>query len=281
MSGYFLRPVGIPDCPETDSQCRTEPEGIGLRGLCSEAWVIRYLPPAETILDSACKEFADPQRLRFIRAVPGGSDLLGAVQRGAIHGLEFATVLDDFDARRGGLFANAAVPGWSDGRNAGEVGLRFAHYPAWHQPFYLGWMIVNRSNVWERLDPGQRAAIEGAARESVAASFAASSSVQCEHLGRVLTINEGKLQRDGAGIETGSSADVILTRWRPEDLSRLRDSALRFLEGLKGDGSPSRDEADYATIITALHRYLGYVSIAEMLEAWSDTESLRSVECVS
>lgn len=271
MSGYFRKPVGVPSCPATgDSDCIGYGAGIGLRGMCGEDWTLRYLPPAETIVDRACDEFPSPQRLRFVQAIPGGSAFLTAIQNGTIDGLEFATPLDDFDAARAGFFANASAPEGSDGRNIGEVGLRFAHYPAWHQPFYLGWLVINRSQVWDRLDSPVQAAIRAAASQSVVESYTRSSSVQCDHLTRILSINDGRKQQDGnqAGDPAGTSADVILTEWPPEDLQRLRAATLRFLEEAGGADSPSEAEADYRTVITALREHLQYDGLAEMLEAW-------------
>ncbi len=280
MSGYFSRPVGIPACPDGDLGCGQDREGIGLAGLCTEPWTLRYLPPAETIVDRACDELASRQQLSFVQAVPGGSDLLRAVQLGDITGLEFATVLDDIDASKGGLFLNPGASAGSDGRNAGEVGLRFAHYPGWHQPFYLGWLIMNRTQVWEALVPEQRLAIEEAARESVAESFAASSSVQCDYLGRILGVNDGRSQRAGDGQEIpGTSADVVLTRWRSEDLEALRSSTLRFLESLRGADSPTADQADYARIMTALLEHLGHASVEGMLAAWDEAPLLWPERC--
>lgn len=280
MSGYFQRAVGTPQCPPSDSQCAADRQGIGLEGLCAEDWTLRYLPPAETIVDRACDDRG--QRLRFVQAVPGGSELLRAVQTGDITGLEFATVLDDIDASKGGLFANASAPAGSDGRNAGEVGLRFAHYPGWHQPFYLGWIVINRSRVWEALDPEQRSAIERAARESVQESFAASASVQCDYLERILEMNDGVTQRTPAGQPIPeASADVILTRWRTEDLARLRSSTLGFLEGLGGGVSPTPDQTDYSRIMAALLDHLGYPSIQAMLDAWDEAPLLWPERCAA
>ena len=280
MSGYFRRPVGIPECPAGDSSCLADSEGIGLAGLCTEGWTLRYLPPAETIVDRACDEVGRPQELTFVQAVPGGSALLRAVQLGDITGLEFASALDDYDASKGGLFANAGAPAGSDGRNAGEVGLRFAHYPGWHQPFYLGWLVVNRSRLWETLAPERRAAIEEAARESVSESFAASSSALCEYLGRILSVNDERAQRGGDGRELpGTSADMILTRWRSEDLGRLRASTVVFLESLGGAEPRTTGEEDYARIMAALLEHLGHSSIEAMLDAWDEAPLLWPERC--
>lgn len=268
-SGYFQKPIGTPDCPEGDEACASYPDGIGLDGLCSESWTLRYLPPSETIVDLACDGFDAPQRVEFVRAIPGGSAFLTAVQQGVVDGFEFATPADDYDAEWGGFFAHAEAPDGSDGRNAGEVGLRFLHYPAWHQPFFLGWMVIDRSQVWDRLDPGQQAAIEAAAREAVVASFEASSSVECGYLRSILDVNDGRKQRAADGEALDASADVVLTRWNAEDLDRLRQAALPVLEGGGGRASPTGAEADYATVSSALLGHLGYASMAEMLDAWT------------
>lgn len=274
MSGYFKKPVGIPDCPEWgDDECGIEADGIGLEGLCGEAWTLRYLPPAESVVDEACNQLGGDRRLRFVQAIPGGAAFLPAIQQGAIDGLEFATPIDDFDAAKGGFFGNASVPEGSDGRNLGEIGLRYAHYPAWHQPFYLGWIVFNRSQVWEALTNSQRTAIEEAAREAVVESFAASSVVQCDYLRRILDINDGKLQRRADGSQSvGASADMILTKWTEADLGRLREATHRILERSVGGAQPTTDETDLRLVIGALQRHLGYESIAEMLAAWSEPD---------
>jgi hypothetical protein len=271
VSGYFKKPVGTPECPaEGDEECRRYGSGIGLEGLCGEPWTLRYLPPAETVVNLACAEFSRPKHLGFVQAVPGGSALLTAMQQGTLDGLEFATALDDRDAARGGFFANAGKPAGSDGRNAGEIGVRFAHFPSWHQPFYLGWFVINKSHVWDRLAPEQQAAIEGAARAAVTRSFDASTTVQCEALRDILAINDSRQQ---SGVNRGSdgtvsSADVRLTQWNAADLDRLRRATQAFLENTAGGSAPSDDERDYRTVITALFRHLGYGSVAEMLDAW-------------
>lgn len=272
MSGYFRKPVGTPDCPAGDVACAGFGTGIGLEGMCAEAWTLRYLPPAGNIVGLACDGFAAPRRLRFVQAIPGGGSLLTAIQRGTVDGLEFATPLDDDDATQGGFFTHAEAQAGSDGRNPGEIGLRFAHYPAWHQPFYIGWLVINRSAVWDRLDGAQRAAIEAAAREALLASHRASSSVQCEHLTRILGVNDGREQR-GPGAETpGASADMVLAAWHPADLRRLRDATGRYLDSKRGGAAPTADQADYAAVLGALLRHLGHSSTEEMLAAWTRPE---------
>lgn len=268
MSGYFKRPVGVPECTdEGDEGCAADGEGIGMEGLCAEAWTLRYLPPAETIVDLSCDRLGGPRRLEFVQAIPGGSEYLPAIQQGAIDGLEFATPFDDLDAARGGFFLNADSPAGSDGRNAADVGLRFAHYPAWHQPFYLGWMVLNRSEVWDRLDDEQRAALEEAAREAVVESYAASSSVQCEALEQILTLADGD-----ASATAPSSSRVVLTRWRDADLERLKQATIAWLQDGAGSEPGSPPRAEFERVIAALQEHLGFTSIPEMIGAWEEPQ---------
>jgi TRAP-type mannitol/chloroaromatic compound transport system substrate-binding protein len=278
LSGYFRKPLGPADCPPGDAECASHGIGIGLAGLCAEQWTIRYLPPAETIIDTACDEFPNPQRLRFVQAIPGGSAFLTALQQGAVDGMEFATALDDYDAQKGGFFLNASAPAGSDGRNAGEIGLRYLHYPAWHQPFFLGWMLINKSMVWDRLDESQRAAIQEAAREALEESFAASSSLQCDHLERILATNDGR-QQAGDPQRANLSADIILTPWPSADLERLRTTTRAVLENAKGGDAASEDQADYAAIVGSLQSHLRHESIEELLAGWSPSDLPVGIAC--
>jgi TRAP-type mannitol/chloroaromatic compound transport system substrate-binding protein len=275
VSGYFKKPVGIPECPATgDDECRSHGAGIGLEGMCAEPWTLRYLPPAETVVNLACTAIGRPQRLAFVQAVPGGSALLTAMQQGKLDGLEFATALDDLDAAKGGFFVNAAAPAGSDGRNAGEIGVRFAHFPSWHQPFYLGWFLINKSQVWDRLAPDQQAAIRDAARAALMRSYDASTMVQCDALRDILDVNDTRQQSGPNRIstDTGLSADVRLTRWNDADLERLKRATQAFLDATAGGATPTNDEQDYRTVMAALTSHLGYGSTAEMLGAWKEPE---------
>jgi hypothetical protein len=196
------------------------------------------------------------------------------MQQGTLDGLEFATALDDLDAARGGFFVNAAAPAGSDGRNAGEIGVRFAHAPSWHQPFYLGWFLINKSQVWDRLARDQQAAIEDAARAALMRSYDASTTVQCESLRGILDVNDTRQQSGPNRVSDDAtvSADVRLTRWSADDLDRLRRAARSFLENSAGGSTPSNDEQDYRTVMAALTGHLGYGSPAGMLDAWREPE---------
>ena len=54
----------------------------------------------------------------------------------------------------------------------GQLGGRYAHHPAWHQPFLLSWMHIDKA-VWNKLSGAQQAAILRAAREAVEDSMTA------------------------------------------------------------------------------------------------------------
>ena len=53
-SGYFPKPIGRPDCMAGDAECLSRRNGIGLAGLCTSGWRIRYLAPPQDIVDRAC-----------------------------------------------------------------------------------------------------------------------------------------------------------------------------------------------------------------------------------
>ena len=55
-SGYFPRPIGKPNSRQNagDAECEKQGNGIGLAGLCTSGWRIRYLSPPEDILSRAC-----------------------------------------------------------------------------------------------------------------------------------------------------------------------------------------------------------------------------------
>ncbi len=268
IAGYFPKPLGIPDCPEGDTDCLAHGDGIGIAGLCAEPWTLRYLPPAETILDRACDRLGGERRMDFVQAIPGGSAFLTAVQQGAIDGFEFATPIDDWDAARGGFFHNTGTPAGSDGRNLGEIGLRFVHHPGWHQPFFLGWMVIQRSGVWDRLDPDQQDALRAAGREALAESHRATESVQCHYFREIMASTDGMRQRDADGDVREASAELVLTRWTDADVELLKSVAVEVMEGGRGGDSPTPDQADYARILDALLAHLGHASVQAMADAW-------------
>ena len=281
LAGYFRKPLGVPSCAEEDEECLAHGAGIGISGLCAEPWTLRYLPPAETILDRACRELGGPRQMNFVQAIPGGSAFLTAVQQGAIDGFEFATPLDDYDAARGGFFANASAPEGSDGRHLGEIGLRYVHHPGWHQPFFLGWMAMSRSGFWDRLDEEQQAAVRAAGREALEESFRATDPVQCHYMERMLESTRGAVQRTEEGEALEVSAELVLTRWHEEDVELLRSVAVRVMEEARGGADATPEEAEYRRILSALLDHLGHDSVREMTEGWFGADgSSPLAECV-
>jgi hypothetical protein len=89
-SGYFPKPIGKPDCTAGDTDCMNQGNGIGLGGLCTSGWRIRYLAPSQDVVDRACdllvKRGAIPAKtLTFYPAV-GGQSVLLPMQRRTIQG---------------------------------------------------------------------------------------------------------------------------------------------------------------------------------------------------
>ena len=98
-SGYFSRPIGRPQCHSGDADCEKQSNGIGLAGLCTFGWRIRYLSPPEDILSRACDLLVQrgtipAKTLQFYPAV-GGQSVLLPMQRNTIQGFEFVNPIDD------------------------------------------------------------------------------------------------------------------------------------------------------------------------------------------
>ena len=147
-------------------------------------------PPAQNVIDRACETLVTEgiipaKQLTFVTAIAGES-MLASVQLGKITTFEFATALDDYDPRFEGvgffppLSASGKVP--LTAQNPGHKGLRFAHFPGWHQPFFLGWVMLNKTSLWNTFSPSQQAAIETAAEEAVLDTYSWSRKLQCKML---------------------------------------------------------------------------------------------------
>jgi TRAP-type mannitol/chloroaromatic compound transport system substrate-binding protein len=231
LSGYFLQPIGDNDGHE---------RGIGLSGLCQQPWTLRYLPPAQWVLDKACDTLVAERRihhknLRFIAAVPGNGSLVEAVRSGQLQGFEFATPLDDVSQ----LFVGADNPG--------TVGVRYVHAPGWHQQFLITWMIVNK-DVWSALSPAQQALVESVARDRVLSSYGESMQRQGEALRYILSANRRDRSCDN---------DIVLSQWPERDLDRLSEATNQVLNARASDPSLSTEQRhDYATVLDALRRYV-------------------------
>jgi hypothetical protein len=261
-SGYFKHPVGDPKC-QGEADCRNETP-IGLEGLCQADWTFRYLAPGQNVLDRACTTLLGAAKdIHFVTST-GGQSVLGAVQAGSVTAFEFATALDDYDpppAGNGFFPALPASPIPLTSQNPGHKGLRFAHFPSWHQPFYMGWVMVNKSSVWNTLAPEQQVAIEQASRDALLESYSSSKSLQCKALKNILKHNNGEVQLnlDGSPILINGntvSADMKLAEWPQAALDRLKTATDEYLELLKGVDPPNANQSDYRTVISALRTYM-------------------------
>jgi hypothetical protein len=269
-SGYFKAPIGGVQC-EGDSDCLRQ-KSIGLQGLCQAGWTFRYLPPAQNVIDSACdqlvKERIIPAKsIKFISSIPGKT-VLGAVQQGDVTAFEFATPLDDYDPPTAGSGFFPALASPLAGRvepaasqNPGHKGLRFAHFASWHQPYYVGWLMLNKTEVWNKLSHSNRRAIEHAAKEALEESYWYSKSLQCKALKKILDHNDHEAQLDADGkpiVVSGKpvSADMKLSEWPSDALARLKKATDEYLESVKGSSTPSADQKDYAQVLRAYQSFI-------------------------
>lgn len=242
-SGYFMSPVG-----NVGSM-----DGIGLAGLCQKDWTFRYLPPAQYVLDRACNNLvADgvipKYNIKFIRAVAGGGSLVKAVTDGKLQAYEFATPLDDFSS----LF------GLSEG-NPGTVGTRYLHYPGWHQPFLITYMIINKK-VWNKLSPGQQTLVMSVGRDHVISSYGENLRQQGVKLKQILTANDS---------DKNAENDLVLVRWPQSDLALLQKATIQFLNDRRSDVKLSeQDRKDYSKVLESLRTYVnsnyGYWKVREV-----------------
>jgi len=254
-SGFFLKPVGKPLCDAADSECVAHDDGIGLQSMCEQDWGIRYLAPAETILDHACKNVAGTeQKLRFYPAVGGQSPRI-PLQLGAINGFEFITPYDDLAFFPRGSNTND-VPSDIDlacnsdtevpisgnvqpdcMQNTGQLGARYQHFPSWHQPFLTTWLLLDKESVWNKLSDAQKKIILRVAKQSLADSFAAANAYQCNKLQAMLEFNDGIVQRDReTGEPKTASADIVMVEWPQDALDELLAARQMYLDELRGSG---------------------------------------------
>ncbi len=299
-SGYFPRPIGKPICHAGDTDCQRQGDGIGLAGLCTSGWRIRYLSPPEDVLRQACdmlvKQGAIPANTLVFYPAVGCQSVLLPMQKGVIQGFEFITPVDDLvdffpvkDSTPSRLLGNpdagsldcgpAAAfplpPGTKStcSQNIGQIGTRYAHYPGWHQPFLVSWMHVDKT-VWSGLSAEQRAAILRAARESVRESYQATESIACRKLKDMLDINDGIEQRNPDGtvrLVDGRpvSARITMAPWPEEALKVLRVATTAHLASLVGPSEASaRTDAqrEVATVLDAMTRFAGGVGATKLAD---------------
>lgn len=261
-SGFFPKPVGKPLCAAGDGECLSHGNGLGLKGMCEQPWAIRYLAPAQTILDKACKKVAGPtQKLGFYPAVGGQSPRI-PLQLGAIQGFEFVTPWDDMSFFPKGSNTNEVssevdlacnsdtnVPITGEvapecNLNTGQLGARYHHYPSWHQPFLTTWLLLDKESVWKKLSDAQKKIILAVAKESLATSFAAANAQQCAKLESMLAFNDGIVQRDRETGEPGkASADIVMTAWPEDALKELLEAREAFLDELRGAGLDDEEKS--------------------------------------
>ncbi len=288
-SGYFPKPIGKPDCAADDAECLSHGNGIGLAGLCTSGWRIRYLAPPQDIVDRACdllvKRGAIPAKTLTFYPPVGGQSVLLPMQRGTIQGFEYVNPYDDFadffpvkeatasaplgNPDAGGLDCSPALPypippGTKPNctQNIGQIGARYAHHPSWHQPFLISWIHIDKT-VWNSLNAAQQAAIARAAKDSLLESYNAAESVECTKLKAILDINKGINQRNIDGslrLVNGKpvSAAMTLATW-PDDalkvLHEATDAYAASLAGPAGAGEKTDAQRDFTTIHNALTKY--------------------------
>lgn len=299
-SGYFPQPIGKPNCNAGDTDCENQGNGIGLAGLCTSGWRIRYLSPPQDIVDRACdilvkRGVIRSKTLMFYPAV-GGQSVLLPMQRRTIQGFEYVTPYDDLvdffpvknatptrplgDPDAGNLDCGPAlafpIPAGTQmncTQNIGQIGTRFAHHPSWHQPFLLAWMHVDKA-AWDNLSAAQKAAVLRAAKESVIESYNAAESVECKKLKDILEFNDGINQRNADGtlrLTAGKpvSADMTMAKW-PEDalkvLLEARNDYLASLEGPHNANEKTDAQKDFSAVSKAWIQYATSVGATDKFD---------------
>lgn len=245
-SGYFMKPIGkvvSRQCEENPNAKRcfqSRKRGIGLKGLCQEHWKIRYIPIARDVLNVACDNLVDSNQIReknisFIQPTPGAG-VYESMVAGDIQAFEVSTPLDDVS----GLFAVSDI-------NPGTVGARYLHFPGWHQPFLITYMMINK-DVWDSLSVKQQRLLTQVSRESVTRSYSESLAQQGPKLKEILQYNDDTPSRKD---------DIRLSVWKEKDLRLLEQASNEYLTSLAIDSSlTEQDRNDYVRIIHALQAYI-------------------------
>ena len=205
------------------------------------------------------------KNIKFITAIHGGGSLVKAVADGQLQAYEMATPLDDFSQ----LF------GLPEG-NPGTVGTRYMHFPGWHQPFLITYMIINK-NVWNKLSPGQQTLVMSVGRDHIVSSYGENLRRQGAKLKQILTAN------DNDGIDKN---DLVLVQWPHSDLALLRDATIQFLNARASDATLSeQDRKDYGKILESLRTYVssnnGYWKVREVpsalrFQGWYNPDGKKS-----
>lgn len=229
-SGYFMKPVG--DAGSVS--------GIGLKGLCQEKWTFRYLPPAQYVLERACdnlvkKGVIPKKNIKFVTAVAGGK-IVEEIKAGNVQAFEFATPVDDVSV----LFKSPEL-------NPGTVKARYLHFPGWHQPFLVTYMIINKK-VWDKFSEQQKTLVMSVARDHVASSYGENQRQQGEKLQEILNANRK---------DADPGNDIVLVQWPDSELKLLRDATMQFLDDVTKDETLTKeDREDYTMILIAFMQYM-------------------------
>ncbi len=270
------------------------------RAFARRAGELRYLSPPEDILSRACDMLVQrgvipSKTLQFYPAV-GGQSVLFPMQRNTIQGFEFITPVDDLvdffpvknatpnrplgDPDADQLDCSPAIPfpippdtKTNCSQKIGQLGARYAHHPAWHQPFVISWMHIDKA-AWNSLDTAQKAAIHKAARESVTETFNATESIACRKLKDMLDFNDGISQRNLDGtlrLIDGKpvSANITIAAWPEDALKVLFEARNAYLASLEGPNNPNeRTDAqnDFSTILNAWTRYAASIGAANQFD---------------
>jgi hypothetical protein len=139
-AGYFKAPIGKVNCPDGEKGCveakQQYGQGIGLEGLCQAGWSFRFLPlePIDFACNQLVAEGVIPAKSLTVAPAVGGQSPLQAVQLGSVTAVEFASPYDDSgEPPSGFLPALPPPPIPYTAQNPGHKGLRFAHWPSFHQ----------------------------------------------------------------------------------------------------------------------------------------------------
>jgi TRAP-type mannitol/chloroaromatic compound transport system substrate-binding protein len=156
------------------------------------------------------------------------------------------------------------------------VGTRYLHFPGWHQPFLITWMIINK-NVWNKLSPVQQALVMSVGRDHVVSSYGENLRQQGAKLKQILTANDADKNPDN---------DMVLVQWPQSDLTLLRDAAIQFLNARVSDAKLSeQDRKAYARILESLRQYVssnnGYWKVREVpaalrFQGWYDPDGKKT-----
>lgn len=245
-SGYLKKDAGV----------------VGLAEICKSNYTWRFLPPSQQILDRACDIAAGPaKRINFVASIVGQT-VPTAVQSGLVTAFEYASAMDNFDALTGGFFPLNGYTGLCSPsnpqpqclHNPGHRGLRYVHYPGWHQEFFISYLQINK-DLWSNFSAAQKQALYDAGQNALKDSWKATSSTECAITEKILAVNDGQIQLnlDGTpfdcdnkkpGVQT-CSADMQLASWKPIDLEVLKGASVDYLDSLAG---PSDNQVDFAKV---------------------------------